>query len=64
LETKLLEAARDAGCTVVDGVAMFVHQGACQFERWTGQKAPVQLMKKTVLEALNKQSRKGTDRHD
>jgi len=64
LETQLLSAARDAGCTVVDGVAMFVHQGACQFERWTGQKAPVQLMKKTVLEALNKQSRKGTDRHD
>jgi shikimate 5-dehydrogenase len=32
---------------------MFVHQGAFQFERWTGKKAPVQLMKKTVLEALN-----------
>jgi shikimate dehydrogenase len=64
LETKLLAAARDAGCTVVDGVAMFVHQGACQFERWTGRKAPVQLMKKTVLEALSKQIRQGTDRHD
>jgi shikimate dehydrogenase len=54
LETRLIRAARDAGCTVVDGVAMFVHQGACQFERWTGKKAPVQLMKKTVLEALRK----------
>ena len=52
LETKLLRTAREAGCTVVDGVAMFVHQGACQFERWTGLKAPVQLMKRTVLEAL------------
>jgi shikimate dehydrogenase len=52
LETRLLKAARDAGCTVVDGVAMFVHQGAIQFERWTGQKAPIQLMKKTVLAAL------------
>jgi shikimate dehydrogenase len=40
LETRLIRAARDAGCTVVDGVAMFVHQGACQFERWTGKKAP------------------------
>ncbi|BBO69597.1 shikimate dehydrogenase (NADP(+)) [Desulfosarcina alkanivorans] len=54
LETRLLKAAREAGCTVVDGVAMFVHQGACQLERWTGKKAPVQLMKKTVLEALRK----------
>jgi shikimate dehydrogenase len=53
LETRLMRAARDAGCTVVDGVAMFVHQGAFQFERWTGKKAPVQLMKKTVMEALD-----------
>ena len=52
LETRLIKAARVAGCTVVDGVAMFVHQGAFQFERWTGKKAPVQLMKKTVLDAL------------
>ena len=54
LETRLLKAAREAGCTVVDGVAMFVHQGAIQFERWTGRKAPVQLMKQTVLAALRK----------
>ncbi|MBC2713576.1 MAG: shikimate dehydrogenase [Desulfosarcina sp.] len=52
LETRLIRAARDAGCTVVDGVAMFVHQGAIQFERWTGKKAPVQLMKKMILDAL------------
>ncbi|MFO7714721.1 shikimate dehydrogenase [Desulfosarcina sp.] len=56
LETQLLKASREAGCTVVDGVAMFVHQGAIQFERWTGKKAPVQLMKKTVLDALGKKS--------
>ena len=54
LETRFLQAAREAGCVVVDGVAMFVHQGACQFERWTGLKAPVQLMKQTVLDALSK----------
>ncbi len=52
LETRLLSAAREAGCTVVDGVAMFVHQGAFQFEHWTGKQAPVQLMKRTVLEVL------------
>ena len=65
LETRLLSAAREAGCTVVDGVAMFVHQGAIQFERWTGKKAPVQLMKKTVLATLGKKTaEKEADRHD
>lgn len=52
LETKLLKAAKTAGCTIVDGVSMFVHQGAIQFNRWTGAKAPVQLMKRSVLDAL------------
>jgi shikimate dehydrogenase len=53
LQTRLLQSARNAGCRVVDGVAMFVHQGAIQFERWTGKTAPVQLMRDTVLDALN-----------
>lgn len=60
LETKLLRAARAAGCPVVDGVSMFVHQGAIQFERWTGQKAPVQLMKRTVLDALRKKGKRSS----
>jgi shikimate dehydrogenase len=64
LETKLLKAAREAGCAVVDGVAMFVHQGACQFERWTGQKAPVQLMKRTVIDVLRKNREKERGSHD
>ena len=53
IDTMLLQTARQKGCQVVDGVAMFVHQGAIQFERWTGQTAPVQLMRDTVLDALN-----------
>ena len=52
IDTMLLKTARQAGCQVVDGVAMFVHQGAIQFERWTGQTAPVELMRDTVLDAL------------
>ena len=52
LETLLLRTAREAGCQVVDGVAMFVHQGAIQFERWTGLRPPVQLMRETVVDAL------------
>ena len=52
LETRLLREAREVGCTTVNGVAMFVHQGAIQFERWTGRKAPVEVMKAVVLAAL------------
>jgi len=53
LRTNLLKVAEDMGCTVIDGVSMFVYQGACQFELWTGKKAPVDLMRKTVLKAMD-----------
>ncbi|MCP4373686.1 MAG: shikimate dehydrogenase [Deltaproteobacteria bacterium] len=53
LKTRLLKVAQDMGCTIIDGLAMFVYQGACQFELWTGKKAPVDLMRKTVLKAMD-----------
>jgi shikimate dehydrogenase len=52
LETRLLKAARQRGCETQDGVAMFVHQGAIQFELWTGQSAPLDLMRAMVIEQL------------
>ncbi len=52
LKTRLLKEAEDIGCITVDGVSMFVYQGAFQFELWTGRKAPVDVMKKAVLNAL------------
>jgi shikimate dehydrogenase len=56
LKTQLLTTAESRGCTIVDGLAMFVYQGACQFELWTGIEAPVPKMRKAVLEALEYQS--------
>lgn len=56
-ETLLLKTARRLGCRTVDGVAMFVNQGAAQFELWTGRKAPVEVMRETVLEALTGKTR-------
>jgi len=53
LQTRLLADAAKAGCTIVDGVAMFVHQGAVQFELWTGRQAPVDVMRRVVLEELS-----------
>lgn len=53
LKTSFLAQAEKIGCTIVDGVAMFVHQGAVQFELWTGKKAPVDIMRKVVLDELS-----------
>jgi shikimate dehydrogenase len=52
LETRLLREARAAGAKTVSGVLMLVFQGAEAFKLWTGIEPPVELMKKTVLEAL------------
>ncbi|WP_440946469.1 shikimate dehydrogenase [Methanosarcina sp. T3] len=52
LETKLLREAKAAGAKTVSGVLMLVYQGAEAFRLWTGVEPPAELMKKTVLEAL------------
>lgn len=52
LETALLKAATRAGCRTIDGLAMFVNQGAQQFEWWTGRKAPLDNMRQAVIENL------------
>lgn len=52
LETRLLREAKAAGARTISGVLMLVYQGAEAFRLWTGVEPPVELMKKTVLEAL------------
>ncbi len=52
LKTKLLREAEEAGCTVLDGVGMFVHQGAEQTKIWMGMEPPRALMRGVVLESL------------
>lgn len=52
VETRLLREAKMKGCKVVNGVGMFVHQGAESLRIWLGIKAPIELMRKTVLEKL------------
>jgi 3-dehydroquinate dehydratase / shikimate dehydrogenase len=51
-ETRLMMEAR-GNSTVIGGVEMFVAQGARQFELWTGRTAPVELMRRIVLEKLS-----------
>ncbi len=47
-ETKLLAAAKAASCRTANGIGMLVHQGAKAFEIWTGQPAPVAVMRRAV----------------
>ncbi len=48
LTTRLLRDAAAAGCVAIDGLAMFIRQGARQFELWTGRPAPVDIMRMAV----------------
>jgi len=49
-ETRLLKDAKAAGCRVIPGLEMFLHQAAAQFELWTNQAAPTDVMR-DVLES-------------
>ncbi|OGP85776.1 MAG: shikimate dehydrogenase [Deltaproteobacteria bacterium RBG_16_54_11] len=52
LKTRLLKEAEEAGCTAINGLGMFVHQGAEQIRIWTGKEPPIELMRKVVLDKL------------
>ncbi len=52
LKTPLLELAESLGKKVITGDKMFLHQAAKQFEIWTDQKAPVELMQKLLADNL------------
>ncbi len=52
IETPLIAVARAKGMETIRGIEMFVHQGARQFEIWTGQKAPLGPMQAAVWQRL------------
>ncbi len=56
IDTPLIRMAREKGIPVVTGVEMFVHQGARQFEIWTGKPAPEDDMLRVVVHALRQQA--------
>jgi len=47
-ETPLLKAAKAAGCKTANGLGMLLHQGAKAFEIWTGESAPIDVMRKAL----------------
>ena len=56
LETPLIRMARQQSIPIITGIEMFVHQGARQFEIFTGKPAPEEEMFRVVLHALRQQN--------
>jgi shikimate dehydrogenase len=50
--TKLLRLAEQAGCRTVEGLEMFLGQALVQFELWTGQPAPRDVMRNVLEQNL------------
>ncbi|KGE18672.1 shikimate dehydrogenase [Paenibacillus wynnii] len=53
LRTRLLQESLERGCRIHGGLGMFVYQGAYALEYWTGQPAPIEIMRQTILECLS-----------
>lgn len=52
LRTELLRHAEQKGCTIHNGLGMFIYQGAYAFERWTGLPAPIEAMRTAVMASM------------
>jgi 3-dehydroquinate dehydratase/shikimate dehydrogenase len=52
-QTLLIKGARAAGCNVITGLQMFVRQAAYQYRLFTGQEPPLDVMVKTIKQAIS-----------
>jgi shikimate dehydrogenase len=52
LKTKLISEAESRGLQVISGVDMFINQAVLQFEHFTRTRAPVEVMRRVVMEHL------------
>ncbi|HOV22481.1 MAG TPA: shikimate dehydrogenase, partial [bacterium] len=57
-KTELIKTAEKLGLPYVNGLSMLVYQGAISFEIWTGEKAPVDIMKKSLYNFLKNGEKK------
>ncbi|MCX5711063.1 MAG: shikimate dehydrogenase [Candidatus Omnitrophica bacterium] len=51
-ETRLLKEARARGARTANGLGMLLYQGALSFEHFTGEKAPVEIMREALTEGV------------
>ncbi|WKA56307.1 shikimate dehydrogenase [Planococcus shixiaomingii] len=52
LETPFLKKAKEQKCITINGVGMFVYQGAIAFEKWTGVKPDTEKMMELITSKL------------
>ena len=55
--TPFLKSAKKKGHRTLNGLGMLLYQGARALEYWTGRKAPVEVMRQALLQALNKKGK-------
>jgi shikimate dehydrogenase len=51
-ETPLLRIAREAGCRTANGLGMLLYQGAAALEIWSGQSAPLGVMREALMKSV------------
>ena len=54
IDTRLLQTARSLGCRTISGLEMYLAQAARQLEYWTGQEAPLRLMRQTAVREVER----------
>lgn len=52
-KTRFLMEAEEIGCTIMNGLGMSLYQGAEQIELWSGQKAPIEVMRQELFTILS-----------
>lgn len=51
-KTQFLMNAEEKGCKILNGLGMSLYQGVVQIELWTGKQAPVEAMRKELIDIL------------
>ena len=54
--TPLARWAEERGVRLVDGLEVLIHQGARSFALWTGREAPVEVMRRALVQAASSTS--------
>ena len=54
-KTQFLLDAEEKGCRILNGLGMSLYQGVAQIELWSGQKAPVEVMRQELMRIVEDQ---------
>lgn len=52
IQTPMLKSAKQAGLKIHEGIGMLIYQGAESFKIWTGINPPIDVMRQSVLKAI------------